>query len=288
MAIVLASVKPRNNQSRLAVSVGNNGIPMNFSTISYQSKLGKLLRSPLRLIPPTSVMPIIQGPLRGSKWIAGAGNHGCWLGSYEQQKGAAISKAISPGDVFYDIGANAGYYTLLGSRTTGKIGHVYSFEPLPLNLNFLRKHIQINSIENSSVLELAVTAADGVSSFTIGDNSCVGHLTSQSGDNTIRVRTASLDSLVTSKAIRPPRVIKCDIEGGEYDALRGATEVLTHYMPVLFLATHGQDVHTKCIQLLRDIDFEVRDLDGGHEGTTDELIAVSRNLTSPTRAPSPE
>lgn len=266
----------------------NNQMLMNFSIISNQNKLGRLLRIPLRLIPPTSVMPILQGPLRSSKWIAGAGNHGCWLGSYEQQKGTAIAKALSPGDVFYDIGANAGYYTLLGSRMVGKTGYVYSFEPLPLNLNFLRKHIHLNSIENSSVLEVAVTAYDGVASFTIGDNSCVGHLASQAGDNTIHVKTASLDSLVSSKCIRPPKVIKCDIEGGEYDALRGATEVLGKYMPVLFLATHGPEVHRKCVQLLRDLDFEVRDLDGGGEGTTDELFAVSRSQPSPTRVSCPE
>jgi FkbM family methyltransferase len=227
-------------------------------------------------------MPIIQGPLRGSKWIAGAGNHGCWLGSYEQQKGAAIVRAISPGDVFYDIGANAGYYTLLGSRITGKVGHVYSFEPLPLNLSFLRKHIQLNSIENSSVLEVAVAAVDGVAAFTIGENSCEGHLTAATGIRTIQVKTASLDSLVSNNAIRPPKVIKCDIEGGEYDALQGAREVLRRYSPVLFLATHGPEIHRKCVQLLLELDFEVRDLDGGLDGATDEIVAVSRYQPGPT------
>ncbi len=56
---------------------------MNLSGISDKSLFGKILRLPLRIIPAQTVMPIIQGKLKGKKWIVGASNHGCWLGSYE-------------------------------------------------------------------------------------------------------------------------------------------------------------------------------------------------------------
>ncbi len=77
---------------------------MNFSKINYQSFLGKLIRLPLRLIPKKMVMPILQGSLRGKKWIVGSGEHGYWLGSYEYQKRLAFEKTIKRNTVVYDIG----------------------------------------------------------------------------------------------------------------------------------------------------------------------------------------
>jgi hypothetical protein len=63
-----------------------HGGRMNFSGISSKSILGKALRFPLKLIPSSARVPIIQGPLRGKLWIVGSSNHGCWLGSYENGK----------------------------------------------------------------------------------------------------------------------------------------------------------------------------------------------------------
>ncbi len=62
-------------------------------------------------------MPIMQGRLRGTKWIVGAGEHGYWLGSYEMNKRLAFEREIAPGTVMYDIGANVGYFSLLAGGT---------------------------------------------------------------------------------------------------------------------------------------------------------------------------
>ena len=59
---------------------------MNLSSISSNSFLGKILRFPLKFIPKNLAIFILQGKLRGKKWIVGSGNHGCWLGSYEYEK----------------------------------------------------------------------------------------------------------------------------------------------------------------------------------------------------------
>ena len=60
--------------------------------------------------------------------------------AYEHDKQKQIAKELSPGAVFYDLGANVGFYTLLAAKwaTAGK---VYAFEPLPRNIEFLRKHL---------------------------------------------------------------------------------------------------------------------------------------------------
>ena len=92
---------------------------MNFSAISNETLLGRMLRLPFRLIPTNAQMRILQGHLRGKKWIAGSGNHGYWLGSYEYQKQRIFSEEIRPGDVVYDLGANVGFYSLLASFLVG-------------------------------------------------------------------------------------------------------------------------------------------------------------------------
>jgi SAM-dependent methyltransferase len=119
---------------------------MNWTSISTTSFLGRLLRLPLRLIPRRAVLPILQGPLRGKKWIVGSGNHGYWLGSYEIGKRALFVRSIPVGAVVYDLGANVGYYTLLAAMLAGAEGKVFAFEPLPRNLEYLRRHLVLNRI----------------------------------------------------------------------------------------------------------------------------------------------
>ena len=111
---------------------------MNFSKINYRSFWGRLLRLPLRLIPKRMAMPILQGRLRGTKWIVGAGEHGYWLGSYEMNKRLAFEREIPNGAVLFDIGANVGYFSLLAAKLVGPEGRVYAFEPLPEISSFLR------------------------------------------------------------------------------------------------------------------------------------------------------
>ncbi len=120
---------------------------MNLSGISNESLMGRALRSPFRLIPASTAMPILQGPLRGRRWIVGSATHGCWLGSYEFETQRAFAGLVRAGDVVYDLGANVGFYSLLAARLAGDDGIVYSFEPLARNLDFLRKHVGINALK---------------------------------------------------------------------------------------------------------------------------------------------
>src|SRR5882757_5029521 len=97
------------------------------SPFSPAAFLGRLLRLPLKLIPASAILPIMQGPGRGLKWIVGSYNHGCWLGSYEFEKQVIIPKIVRPGDVVCDIGAHVGYFTIIFARLVGPAGAVYAF-----------------------------------------------------------------------------------------------------------------------------------------------------------------
>jgi len=243
---------------------------MNFSKINYRSFWGRLLRLPLRLIPKRVAMPILQGRLRGTKWIVGAGEHGYWLGSYEMNKSLAFERLIPTGAVTYDIGANVGYFSLLAAELAGPEGQVYAFEPLPRNVEFLRKHIKINHIDNIKVVEAAVSDHSGEAHFDLGASSAMGHLTETDG---IKVRMVALDELLAAGELRPPDYMKVDVEGAEFEALKGARRLLEKYHPVLFLDTHQREAHLPTIELLQELGYEFEILDGKSLTATKELIA---------------
>jgi FkbM family methyltransferase len=195
--------------------------------------LGTLMRLPLRLIPDGIVLPILFGPGRGSRWVVGTLTHGCWIGTYERRAQDQLAHILRPGDVAYDIGANAGFFTLLISRLVGPSGHVHAFEPLPLNVARLRRHLRINNIANVTVHRVAVSDKTGAAKFCSCAHSAIGHI---SGDGALAVEYVALDDL----DLPLPRAIKIDIEGGESLALCGMTRILRAAQPFLLVEGHDK------------------------------------------------
>jgi FkbM family methyltransferase len=227
---------------------------VNFSGIPKSSILGRILRLPLRALPKDLRVSILQGPLRGKRWIVGAATHGCWLGSYEYANQRLFSKAIRPGSVVYDVGAHVGFYTLLAATLVGPQGHVVAFEPVPRNIWYLREHLKLNGITNVTVVEAAAGAGEGSAWFDEGPGSSMGYLSDAGG---LRVQTVCIDEMVAAGKIPPPEYIKMDVVGAEALVLTGAKATLVKRLPILFLSTHGPQVHRECQALLRALPYEV-------------------------------
>jgi len=216
---------------------------------SGQTFLGRLLRLPLHLIPSDAELRILYGPLRGKKWIAGAGNNACWVGTYEIERLRAFANAISPGATVYDIGANVGIYTLLAATKAGPSGTVYSFEPLDSNLQHLERHLKLNGVQNCNVLKVAVSNVNGMRRFCAASwDFSMGRL---SPEGEIQVPSVTLDSCVYGeKNLRPPDVMKIDVEGAELEVLQGAERIIAERHPVIFVEVHGTKEHADCCALL--------------------------------------
>jgi FkbM family methyltransferase len=228
-----------------------------FSDIPVDSFLGKTLRKVLSIVPKNWVVPILQGPLKGTRWIVGAQLHGMWLGSFEVEKQHAISKMLRPGQAFYDIGANAGFYTLLGSKIVGPSGKVVAVEPLPRNVDVLRKHLSINGISNVRVVEKAVSDKNGKAKFIEQ-----GYLESRLDEKgSLDVEATTFDRLIEETRL-PPDFVKVDIEGAEVDLLRGAKTALRKYRPVFFMAIHSRKIFIDLSKIVREFSYAIRDLDG--------------------------
>lgn len=246
---------------------------MNLSGISRSTSFGRLLRWPLRFIPSNAVMPVLQGPLRGAKWVAGSLNHGCWLGSYEAEKQRLFADAVCAGAVVYDIGANVGFYTLLAAKLVGEHGRVISFEPLPRNLELLRRHVSLNRFENVQIVDAAVSRESGEASFDDSPGASMGAL---SDAGRLRVRLVSIDELLERGDTPAPDLIKIDVEGGEDAVLEGATEMLSSRRPTIFFATHGDEVKARCLTQLDAIGYSVSAIGAPDMIGADEFVAVAR------------
>ncbi len=248
---------------------------INWSHIDNQSLLGRCLRFPLRFIPRESMVRIRRGPAKGMKWIVGSSNHGCWLGTYELEKQLALQKAVRKGMVVYDIGAQAGFYTLFFSRVVGEDGKVYAVEPLAENLRYLLAHIQLNELRNVEVIAAALCEKSGLENFSIDRERSQNRLVA-SGKSILRVPTLSLDDLIEGQGCAPPNLIKMDVEGAEVRILQGARTTLDRSRPILFIALHGEEQRRACWEILKDTDYRVCDIEGrelSDWAVTDEVCA---------------
>jgi FkbM family methyltransferase len=228
-------------------------------SLPSSTSLGRILRLPLRFMPRSATVRVMSGPIRGMRWKVGSSVHGCWLGSYEADKVEIVMRSVRPGMTVFDIGANAGYYTLLFSRQVGPTGRVFAVEPLPENGASLLHHVRVNGIANTRVISAAMGAMAGWMNFQVAGSNSMGHL--GGGDATLRVATMTLDSL-RAEVGEPPAVVKMDIEGGEGDALRGATALLAERCSTWFIALHGDEARKSCEEILSAAGYSIRTLDG--------------------------
>lgn len=225
-----------------------------------KQRFGRLLRMPLRLIPPTAVVPVVSGPARGMRWIVGSAPHGAWLGTLERDKLAGFMARLRPGTTVWDIGANVGLYTLPSARAVGPEGSVVAFEPMPRNLHFLRRHLALNGLGRVAVCDAGVSDAAGTLRMAEGDSPSEFHV---DPGGSWEVRAVTLDEWLCESGLPPPDVVKIDVEGSDDAVLRGGVRSLAKYRPLIYLALHGEPQRRACAQLLAAWGYEVTSLEPG-------------------------
>jgi FkbM family methyltransferase len=156
--------------------------------------------------------------------------------------------------VFWDIGANIGFYSWL-VRQHPAIQQVVMFEPDPTNFALITKTIRKNSILNCRPMNIALSDRCGETTFLLDRASgATGSLEATSHrDNkhslhhayqmteTITCATATIDSLI-SDGLPAPQLMKIDVEGAEHLVLAGAASSLTSGQPALIVETANTDL----------------------------------------------
>jgi FkbM family methyltransferase len=223
-----------------------------------QQKVSTLLHSLLK----NTAVPVLSGPLKGWKWLPPSGNHAYWIGKHERTYVNEFASHIKPADVVFDIGAQAGYFSLVASRLVGSQGQVVAFEPFPKNIDFIKAHCQLNHCDNITLLEVAVGGSSSTRTFQVA-NALMGHIVEPDSatlldtEGDLSVNVVTLDDLPVGYQTLRPNVMKIDTEGMEYWVLQGAKILIQQCRPILFIATHGEINQKRTLQLLADWHYEV-------------------------------
>jgi FkbM family methyltransferase len=189
--------------------------------------------------------------IEGSKLIVRNGMVGAtgniYCGLHEFVEMAFLLHLLQPDDLFVDVGANVGSYTVLASAVCG--ARSLSVEPDPDTVRALRRNIESNEIEDRvTVVEAALGSAAGTARFTVGydtTNRVAGE--HEIGTRVVQVRTLD-ECLQSLNAV----LIKMDVEGYEAEVIAGATATLRN--PSL-LAIQMETVDESVRARLEDLGF---------------------------------
>lgn len=183
---------------------------------------------------------IRSGPLEGKKWSISSG-YRFIRGNYEQYKTEAFLEHFTPGSIFFDIGAHAGYFTSIAAVINNGKGKIIAFEPRPMNIKFFMNHIEINNFQNVTLIEAAAGETDGYVQFDDKHGSATGFV---SKEGNLKVIQVSVGRMVKDGSLPVPDFIKIDVEGGEKEVLKSLDNVISSAHPKILVATHGKECRT--------------------------------------------
>lgn len=190
--------------------------------------------------------------------------NGYWIGHYEFPIQAALKRLLRAGDTFFDVGANAGFFTLMASTFVGSEGRCVAFDPSPENARSIGEQLALNSRKNCQVVMEAIADCEGNAKFSfVSAGSSEAHLgNSRDNEASIEVRVTTLDNAV--RRFGNPDLIKMDVEGAEGLALAGADHVLNHIRPLWLIELHGIECEREVKQRMLAANYSFYSLNGEH------------------------
>ena len=141
---------------------------------------------------------------------------------------------LAEGDIFIDVGANIGYYTLLASRCVGASGRVFAIEAASRTHSTLQRNILQNNAGNVTAFHLAVSDAPGQVPVWLNEEGDLAGTTTLSHVGERRraltlvetVEARVLEQIVDAQIIRKARFIKIDVEGAEWAVIKSLAELV--------------------------------------------------------------
>lgn len=210
---------------------------------------------------------IFSGLLRGMQFsMPGLERAAYALGTYEPHVVRVFASFLKPTSVAFDVGANAGYLTMVMAKLVGPEGQVFSFEPDDRNLKALQANLQANGLSQVTVIAKAVSDVSGIVEFASFDYTLVGHI---AGENTPidasfhQVAATSLDDFVFVENQPKPSFIKIDVEGAEYLVLTGAKRLLQEVRPIILAEVRDGETWQSVSKLMAQNNYTNQHLSGG-------------------------
>jgi FkbM family methyltransferase len=189
----------------------------------------------------------------------------CFTGRYEPQETAVLRHLLRPGMTVVDVGANWGYFTLIGAHLVGSTGRVLSVETDPRAARTVRANVSRNGLEWVRVYDMAASDAAGLLSFQeyeteAGDtgNFGIAQATRVASDRRqFKVVARALDDVLDEAGFAHVDVLKMDIEGGEARAIAGLRRRLsTNRIDCICMEVHPRhlkDLGSSAAQVIAEL-----------------------------------
>ena len=163
-----------------------------------------------------------------------------FVGDFETAEMKFVRQLLKPGDVVFDVGANAGIFTVLAGRKVGPNGRVYAFEPGTEAQALLNTNLSLNRLSNVTLFEGAVSNQTGKAKLAVAEDGALSSLAKTGHHCQIvkewrAVPTTTLDDFVEKNNIAKIDFIKIDVEGAEKLVFEGAQRLLSSFPRVTIL-----------------------------------------------------
>lgn len=178
------------------------------------------------------------------------------LGSYEAYMQEAFAKFVGRGATVYDVGAHAGYHSLLCALLVGSQGRVMAFEPNPANRESIKRQLAANPEARISLSPYALSDSCQTMTLDVSYSPSQGRL-SREGD--LRVEARKIDFLIENEDFPEPDLIKIDVEGHEEAVLRGALATIDRCRPIILCDWDDHTTFSKVSGVLGSHGYEVSD-----------------------------
>lgn len=162
-------------------------------------------------------------------------------GTYEPNELYFLSLILKPGMHFVDIGANNGWFSFFAATYTQPNGCSYAIEPSLREVNKITQNLRLNVGCPVKILEYGLSDSNKEKELIIAEDKYSGHNTFDhfiyhtKEKYRVLVQTKTLDHLVSNEEITKVDVIKIDVEGSEYDVLKGAQHCIRQFRPLILI-----------------------------------------------------
>lgn len=147
-----------------------------------------------------------------------------YFGVWEPNLTAFLQRRLQPGDVFVDVGANIGYFSLLASRRVSPHGSVVAIEASPSIYRALLGALGLNGVDNVRAVNVAAGRESALVDVYLANNQNLGAtstMRSRGRALEARVRSEPLATILRKDELSRARIVKIDVEGAEVDVLQG-------------------------------------------------------------------
>lgn len=154
-------------------------------------------------------------------------------GVYEFGTVSLIKQLLKEGDIFIDVGANIGFLSLAAAVAVGKKGEVLAFEAVPSTYDILVANKELNSFSQLQARCIGVgSKSETVTIQAEEENRGGASILNKNKTSGVEIEVKKLDELITSG---PVTLIKIDVEGYEFEVLKGAEELIKRDRPALIV-----------------------------------------------------